>query len=228
MIRALLAACPDPPPAGAAVAVAPRGPEPAHTHAHDHQHVRPGRSGTRRAAPASRSSKSRLDEETLRRTARELAYADRSPDALALLARSTAPGASEVLTLTAFAHGRAGELDTALPIYGAALTADSRQPAGARLHGSCADRRGAGGGRRDASCPRSARVAAPAGWPDRGSLRAGIAAGGAHRLLSGAGRGAMPVEFALFRGPRSNPSSHLAPHDGTRNMRGRLWVRRWD
>ncbi len=67
---------------------------------------------------------SRLDEETLRRTARELAYADRSQDALALLARSAAPGASEVLTLTAFAHGRAGDLDTALPIYEAALAAD--------------------------------------------------------------------------------------------------------
>jgi predicted Zn-dependent protease len=37
---------------------------------------------------------------------------------------SEAPETSEVLTLTAFAHGRAGEIDTALPIYVAALAAD--------------------------------------------------------------------------------------------------------
>ncbi len=67
---------------------------------------------------------SSLSEELLRETARELAYADRSDDALALLAMSEAPEASEVLTLTAFAHGRAGDYETALPIYTAALTAD--------------------------------------------------------------------------------------------------------
>jgi tetratricopeptide (TPR) repeat protein len=67
---------------------------------------------------------SRLEEETLRRAARELAYAGRSDDALALLAMSGAPDASEVLTLTAFAHGRAGDYDRALPIYTAALAAD--------------------------------------------------------------------------------------------------------
>ncbi|MFW5655934.1 MAG: tetratricopeptide repeat protein [Roseicyclus sp.] len=67
---------------------------------------------------------SALSEEILRSTARELAYAGRSGDALSLLSRSTAPGTSEVLTLTAFAHGKAGDLDTALPIYARALEAD--------------------------------------------------------------------------------------------------------
>lgn len=67
---------------------------------------------------------SSLDEDTLRRTARELAYVDRTEDALMLLSRSVEPQASEVLTLTAFAHGRAGDLDVALPLYTAALSAD--------------------------------------------------------------------------------------------------------
>lgn len=67
---------------------------------------------------------SALPEDILRRTARELAYAGRSDDALSLLALSSDPAGSEVLTLTAFAHGRAGRIDTALPIYGRALEAD--------------------------------------------------------------------------------------------------------
>ncbi len=67
---------------------------------------------------------SNLNEEHLRETARELAYADRSDDALLLLSRSDAPQSSEVLTLTAFAHGSAGDYDTALPIYTAALEAN--------------------------------------------------------------------------------------------------------
>lgn len=67
---------------------------------------------------------SALSEPVLRRSAREMAYAGRSDDALALLARSTAPEASEVLTITAFAHGTAGRLDTALPIYTRALEAE--------------------------------------------------------------------------------------------------------
>ena len=118
---------------------------------------------------------SRLDEETLRRTARELAYADRSPDALALLARSTAPGASEVLTLTAFAHGRAGELDTALPIYGAALTADPDNLLARAYMGLALI---AAGRAEDAEMQLSeirARGGA-GGWPDR-ALARGIAAG---------------------------------------------------
>jgi len=67
---------------------------------------------------------SSLNEDRLRDTARELAYFNRSDDALALLAMSEAPDASEVLTLTAFAHGSAGAFDTALPIYNAALAVD--------------------------------------------------------------------------------------------------------
>jgi Flp pilus assembly protein TadD len=67
---------------------------------------------------------SALPEEVLRRTARELAYAGRSADALDLLARSAKPAASEVLTITAFAHGTSGDIATALPIYARALAAD--------------------------------------------------------------------------------------------------------
>jgi Flp pilus assembly protein TadD len=67
---------------------------------------------------------SALPEDVLRRAARELAYAGRSDDALTLLARSAEPASSEVLTLAAFAHGRAGRIDTALPIYGRALDAN--------------------------------------------------------------------------------------------------------
>jgi Flp pilus assembly protein TadD len=67
---------------------------------------------------------SALPEDVLRRTARELAYAGRSDDALRLLERSVAPDASEVLTITAFAHGKAGEIAAALPLYASALRAD--------------------------------------------------------------------------------------------------------
>ena len=118
---------------------------------------------------------SSLDEDTLRRTARELAYADRSEDALALLAMSEAPEASEVLTLTAFAHGRAGDYDTALPIYTAALTADpdnllARAYLGLAL--IAADRIG------DAELQlREIRARGGYGaWPDR-ALSRGLAAG---------------------------------------------------
>ncbi|MDG4648068.1 tetratricopeptide repeat protein [Roseibacterium sp. SDUM158017] len=118
---------------------------------------------------------SRLPEADLRRTSREMAYAGRSDDALALLGRSTAPDASEVLTLRAFANGRAGRLDAALPLYAEALAADpdnllaraymglaliaaGRPDDAGRQLSEIRDRGGAGG------------------WPDRALSRA-IAAG---------------------------------------------------
>jgi tetratricopeptide (TPR) repeat protein len=118
---------------------------------------------------------SRLDEETLRRTARELAYADRSPDALALLARSAAPGASEVLTLTAFAHGRAGDLDTAIPIYEAALAADPTNLLARAYMGLAL----IAAGRTEDADAQLSEIRARGGtgsWPDR-ALARGIAAG---------------------------------------------------
>lgn len=118
---------------------------------------------------------SRLDEDALRRTARELAYADRSDDALRLLAMSAEPGSSEVLTLTAFAHGRAGDFDTALPIYGAALAADpdnllARAYMGLALIAA---------GRSDEAVIQLGEIRTRGGegsWPDR-ALARGIAAG---------------------------------------------------
>lgn len=117
---------------------------------------------------------SRLDEDALRATARELAYADRSDDALRLLAMSAAPGSSEVLTLTAFAHGRKGDFDTALPIYGAALAADpdnllARAYMGLALIAA---------GRSDEAVIQLGEIRARGGqgsWPDR-ALARGIAA----------------------------------------------------
>lgn len=68
---------------------------------------------------------SALPEPTLRETARELAYAGRGNDALALLARSNEPASSDVLTLRALVHGKSGRYARALPLYEAALTADA-------------------------------------------------------------------------------------------------------
>jgi len=92
-----------------------------------------------------------------------------------LLARSTAPGASEVLTLTAFAHGRAGDLDTALPIYGAALTADPDNLLARAYMGLALI---AAGRAEDAEMQLSEIRArgGTGGWPDR-ALARGIAAG---------------------------------------------------
>ncbi|MCU4653857.1 tetratricopeptide repeat protein [Roseibacterium sp. SDUM158016] len=118
---------------------------------------------------------SRLPEDILRRTARELAYAGRSDDALELLQRSGAPEASEVLTLTAFAHGRAGRIDTALPIYDRALAADpgnllARAYMGLALIAA---------GRSEDAGMQLAEIRARGGagsWPDR-ALSRGLAAG---------------------------------------------------
>lgn len=77
---------------------------------------------TRSCVPIEEST---FREEDLRRTARELAYAGRSDDALALLARSVAPDSSETLTLVAFAHGRAGRIAIALDFYRQAIDADA-------------------------------------------------------------------------------------------------------
>jgi tetratricopeptide (TPR) repeat protein len=118
---------------------------------------------------------SRLPEDTLRRTARELAYADRTADALALLALSDAPASSDVLTLTAFAHGRAGDYDTALTLYDAALTADpdnllARAYMGLALIAA---------GRPEDAVAQQTQIRARGGtdsWPDR-ALTRGIEAG---------------------------------------------------
>lgn len=118
---------------------------------------------------------SRLPEDVLRQTARELAYADRTEDALALLALSDGPGTSEILTLSAFAHGSAGDFETALPLYEAALAADpdnllARAYMGLAL--IAADR--GGEARMQLS---QIRMRGGAGtWPDR-ALARGIAAG---------------------------------------------------
>jgi thioredoxin-like negative regulator of GroEL len=118
---------------------------------------------------------SALPEDTLRRTARELAYAGRSGDALALLARSAAPEASEVLTIRAFAHGTSGDIETALPIYESALKADpdnllARAYMGLALIAA---------GRDDAAEAQLAQIRARGGagtWPDR-ALAEAVAAG---------------------------------------------------
>lgn len=117
---------------------------------------------------------STLDERTLRRAARELVYADRTGDALALLALSGAPDSSETLTLTAFAHGRSGDYDRALSLYDAALAADpgnllARAYMGLALIAA---------GRSDEAAVQLDEIRARGGagsWPDR-ALARGIAA----------------------------------------------------
>ncbi|MEM7721616.1 MAG: hypothetical protein AAF376_04525 [Pseudomonadota bacterium] len=67
---------------------------------------------------------SQLDEADLVETARELAYANRYDDAIALLNMSTMPEDSMILTYLGFAHRRAGRMDIGLAYYDRALAAD--------------------------------------------------------------------------------------------------------
>lgn len=67
---------------------------------------------------------SRLDQPTLIETARELAYADRYDDAIALLERATDAENSMVLTYLGFAHRRAGRMETGFDYYDRALISD--------------------------------------------------------------------------------------------------------
>jgi tetratricopeptide (TPR) repeat protein len=117
---------------------------------------------------------SRLPEDLLRRTARELAYAGRSDDALDLLARSDAAGSAPVLTLTAFAHGRAGRLDKAIPLYEAALAADPEDLLARAYMGLAL----IAAGREDAAAAQLSEIRQRGGagsWPDRALARALVA-----------------------------------------------------
>jgi len=67
---------------------------------------------------------SRLDQDSLLNAARELAYADRAEDAIALLELSTMPEDTMVLTYLGFSHRKAGRIDTGMAYYDAALVAD--------------------------------------------------------------------------------------------------------
>jgi Flp pilus assembly protein TadD len=128
-------------------------------------------SGTRRGS----IEQSSLPEDVLQRSACELAYAGRSDDALALLARSGDPQSSEVLTLTAFAHGRAGRIDTALPIYESALAANPDNLLARAYMGLALIAAGRGEDAERQLAEIRARGGAD-GWPDR-ALARGIEAG---------------------------------------------------
>ena len=67
---------------------------------------------------------SRLDHDALIGAARELAYADRHADAIALLQMAADPDDSMVLTYLGFSHRSAGRMDTGLGYYDRALTQD--------------------------------------------------------------------------------------------------------
>ena len=65
-----------------------------------------------------------LDQDRLIETARELAYANRNEDAIAVLALSAQPQDTMVLTYLGFSHRRAGRMDLGLDYYDDALAAD--------------------------------------------------------------------------------------------------------
>ncbi len=67
---------------------------------------------------------SQLDDDTLYRAARELAYADRLDDAVAVLALMSDQGDSRVLTYMGYTHRRMGRVQEGMDYYAAALTAD--------------------------------------------------------------------------------------------------------
>lgn len=117
----------------------------------------------------------RLTEPVLQRAARELAYADRFEDALAMLARSSTPGSSRVLTFTGLTHGRAGRFEEAFAAYGAALDADPDNLLARAYFGLAL----IAAGREDAADLQLAEIRARGGrgsWPDRALSRA-LAAG---------------------------------------------------
>ncbi len=63
-----------------------------------------------------------LDNDTLFKGARELAYAGRADDALVVLAAMTEGQTDRVLTYMGFAHRKAGHMDEGMRWYNAALT----------------------------------------------------------------------------------------------------------
>lgn len=67
---------------------------------------------------------SRLGDDALYRTARELAYAGRYEDAIATLGQMSDPTESRVLTTLGYAHRRAGRVDLGMAYYDRALAAD--------------------------------------------------------------------------------------------------------
>ncbi len=73
---------------------------------------------------AIQDSNLQLDQDRLITTARELAYADRHDDAIAVLALSAQPNDTMVLTYLGFSHRRAGRMDLGLSYYDQALGAD--------------------------------------------------------------------------------------------------------
>lgn len=68
---------------------------------------------------------SRLDDDTLYQTARELAYHGRLQDALAVLARMSDQNDSRVHTYLGFVHRHLGNTDLSMAHYHAALAADA-------------------------------------------------------------------------------------------------------
>ncbi len=80
--------------------------------------------GDREACVIIQDSNLGADQDRLIRTARELAYANRYDDAIAVLAMAADPQDTMVLTYLGFSHRRAGRMDVGLEYYDDALAAN--------------------------------------------------------------------------------------------------------